>query len=206
MGLSKVDICNHALLKIGADTISSLDTASNTTEATIQSAKFCNVLFDQALEEVLRMHKWNNAMRRVQLTRLTEAPAFKWKYNYLVPTDCIRIINLYETTDAYDDQTSWVVEGRNILTDYETAFLSYVSKPQDVSTLNSFVTQCVIQNLAIKLAVPMQLDQGMQNNLLQEFNSVILPQAKSIDAQENKWWDMEESNTLLSIYNTSPIV
>jgi len=206
MGLSKVDICNHALLKIGADTISSLDTASNTTEATIQSAKFCNVLFDQALEEVLRMHKWNNAMRRVKLTRLTEAPAFKWKYNYLVPTDCIRIINLYETTDAYDDQTSWVVEGRNILTDYETAFLSYVSKPQDVSTLNSFVTQCVIQNLAIKLAVPMQLDQGMQNNLLQEFNSVILPQAKSIDAQENKWWDMEESNTLLSIYNTSPIV
>ena len=206
MGLSKVDICNHALLKIGADTIASLDTASNTTEATIQSAKFCNVLFDQALEEVLRMHKWNNAMRRVKLTRLTEAPAFKWKYNYLVPTDCIRIINLYETTDAYDDQTSWVVEGRNILTDYETAFLSYVSKPQDVSTLNSFVTQCVIQNLAIKLAVPMQLDQGMQNNLLQEFNSVILPQAKSIDAQENKWWDMEESNTLLSIYNTSPIV
>ena len=206
MGLSKVDICNHALLKIGADTISSLDTASNTTEATIQSAKFCNVLFDQALEEVLRMHKWNDAMRRVHLTRLTEAPAFKWKYNYLVPTDCIRIINLYETTDAYDDQTSWVVEGRNILTDYETAFLSYVSKPQDVSTLNSFVTQCVIQNLAIKLAVPMQLDQGMQNNLLQEFNSVILPQAKSIDAQENKWWDMEESNTLLSIYNTSPIV
>ena len=206
MGLSKVDICNHALLKIGADTIASLDTASNTTEATIQSAKFCNVLFDQALEEVLRMHKWNNAMRRVKLTRLTEAPAFKWKYNYLVPTDCIRIINLYETTDAYDDQTSWVVEGRNILTDYETAFLSYVSKPQDVSTLNSFVTQCVIQNLAIKLAVPMQLDQGMQNNLLQEFSSVILPQAKSIDAQENKWWDMEESNTLLSIYNTSPIV
>jgi hypothetical protein len=206
MGLSKVDICNHALLKIGADTIASLDTASNTTEATIQSAKFCNVLFDQALEEVLRMHKWNNAMRRVKLTRLTEAPAFKWKYNYLVPTDCIRIINLYETTDAYDDQTSWVVEGRNILTDYETAFLSYVSKPQDVSTLNSFVTQCVIQNLAIKLSVPMQLDQGMQNNLLQEFSSVILPQAKSIDAQENKWWDMEESNTLLSIYNTSPIV
>ena len=206
MGLSKVDICNHALLKIGADTIASLDTASNTTEATIQSAKFCNVLFDQALEEVLRMHKWNNAMRRVKLTRLTEAPAFKWKYNYLVPTDCIRIINLYETTDAYDDQTSWVVEGRNILTDYETAFLSYVSKPQDVSTLNSFVTQCVIQNLAIKLAVPMQLDQGMQNNLLQEFSSVILPQAKSIDAQENKWWDMEESNTLLSIYNTSPKV
>ena len=206
MGLSKVDICNHALLKIGADTISSLDTASNTTEATIQSAKFCNILFDQALEEVLRMHKWNNAMKRQQLTRLTDAPAFKWKYKYLLPADCIRVVNLYDSTDAYDDQTSWVLEGKNILTDYDKVYLSYVAKPQDVSTLNSFVTQCVIQNLAIKLSVPMQLDEALQNNLLQELNITILPQAKSIDAQENKWWDMEESDTLLSIYKTSPII
>tara|TARA_R100001082_G_scaffold95588_1_gene62853 strand:- start:64 stop:684 length:621 start_codon:yes stop_codon:yes gene_type:complete len=206
MGLSKVDICNHALLKIGADTISSLDTASNTTEATIQSAKFCNILFDQALEEVLRMHKWNNAMKRAQLTRLTDAPAFKWKYKYLLPSDCVRVVNLYDSTDAYDDQTQWVVEGKNILTDYEKVYLSYVSKPQDVSTLNSFVTQCVIQNLAIKLSVPMQLDEGLQNNLLQEFTIQILPQAKSIDAQENKWWDMEESDTLLSVYKTSPVI
>ena len=206
MGLSKVDKCNHALLKIGADTISSLDTTSSDTEAVIQSAKFCNILFDQALEEVLRMHKWNNAMKRVQLTRLTDVPAFKWKYTYLLPSDCIRVINLYDNTNAYDDQTSWVVEGKNILTDYDKAYLSYVSKPQDVSTLNSFVTQCVIQNLAIKLSVPMQLDEQLQNNLIQEFTATILPQAKSIDAQENKWWDMEESDTLLSIYNKSPII
>ena len=52
----------------------------------------------------------------------------------------------------------------------------------------------------------MQLDEQLQNNLIQEFTATILPQAKSIDSQENKWWDMEESDTLLSIYNKSPII
>ena len=146
MGLSKIDICNHALLKVGADTIASLDINENDTESVIQSAKLCNIFFDQALEEVLRTYRWNSVMERSQLVRLTETPAFKWKYKYQLPNDCIRVINVYETTDAYSDGTSWVVEGKNILTDYNNVFLSYVKKPSDVSTLNPFLTQCVVQN------------------------------------------------------------
>ena len=206
MGLSKIDICNHALLKIGADTIASLDTASNTTDATIQSAKLCNILFDQALEQTLRTYQWNSAMKRDELIRVSETPAFKWKYKYQLPNDYIRVVNVYETTDAYDDGTSWVVEGNFILTDYEKLFLSYVSKPSDLSQLNSFLTECIIQNLAIKLCVPMQLDEGMKNNLISEYNQVILPQARSIDTLENKFYDSEESNFIISRYNNSPII
>ena len=72
MGLSKVEICNHALLKIGADTIASLDINQNDSESVVQSAKFCGILFDQALEEVLRTYKWNSALKRSQLSRLRE--------------------------------------------------------------------------------------------------------------------------------------
>ncbi len=62
--MTKIDICNHALLKIGASNIASLDTDSNTDNATIQSAKLCNIFFEQALEEVLRTYKWNSALKR----------------------------------------------------------------------------------------------------------------------------------------------
>ena len=206
MGLSKVEICNHALLKIGADTIASLDINQTDSEAVVQSAKLCGILFDQALEETLRTYKWNSALKRSQLSRLTETPAFKFKYKYQLPGDCIRVMNVYDKADAYDDRTQWVVEGRTILCDYETVYLCYVSKPEDVSELDAFLTRAVIQNLAIKLAVPMQLDQVMQNSLIQEYEQVILPAARSVDTLENKYWEMEESDFILSRYNEQPII
>ena len=206
MGLSKIEICNHALLKIGADTIASLDINQNDTEAVVQSAKLCGILFDQSLEEVLRTYKWNSALKRAKLSRLTETPAFKFKYKYQLPNDCIRVMNVYDKADAYDDRTQWVVEGRTILCDYEAVYLCYVSKPSDVSQLDAFLTRAVIQNLAIKLSVPMQLDQVMQNNLIQEYENVVLPAARSVDTLENKYWEMEESDFILSRYNEQPII
>jgi len=204
--MTKIEICNHALLKIGADTIASLDINQNDQEAVVQSAKFCNLLFNQALEEVLRTYRWNSALKRTILTRLTEAPAFKFKYKYQLPNDCVRVVNVYDEKEAYDDRTEYVVEGRTILCDYDKVFLCYVSLVEDVNTLDAFLTQCIIQNLAIKLSVPMQLDQVMQNNLIREYNEVILPQARSVDTLENKYWEMEESDFLLSRYNQSPII
>tara|TARA_X000001382_G_scaffold55081_1_gene37689 strand:- start:220 stop:834 length:615 start_codon:yes stop_codon:yes gene_type:complete len=204
--MTKIEICNHALLKIGADTIASLDINQNDQEAVVQSAKLCNIFFNQALEEVLRTYRWNSALRRATLPRLSEAPAFKFKYKYQMPNDCVRVVNVYDNIDAYDDRTEWVVEGRTILCNYEAVYLCYVSLVEDVNTLDAFLTQCVIQNLAIKLSVPMQLDQVMQNNLISEYNNTILPQARSVDTLENKYWEMEESDFLLSRYNQSPII
>ena len=115
-------------------------------------------------------------------------------------------MNIYDKKDAYDDRTQWVVEGRTILCDYETVYLCYVSKPENVSQLDAFLTRAVIQNLAIKLAVPMQLDQVMQNNLIDEYENIVLPAARSVDTLENKYWEMEESDFLLSRYNEQPII
>jgi len=199
--MTKIEICNHALLKIGADTIASLDINQNDQEAVVQSAKLCNIFFNQALEEVLRTYRWNSALKRAELPRLTEAPAFKWQFKYQLPNDCVRIVNVYNDKEAYDDRTEWVIEGRTILCNYETVYLCYVSLVEDVNTLDAFLTQAVIQNLAIKLSVPMQLDQVMQNNLISEYNNVILPQARSVDTLENKYWEMEESDFLLSRFH-----
>jgi hypothetical protein len=66
--MTKIEICNHALLKIGADTIASLDINQNDQEAVVQSAKLCNIFFNQALEEVLRTYRWNSALKRAELT------------------------------------------------------------------------------------------------------------------------------------------
>jgi len=181
--MTKIDICNHALLKIGASNIASLDTDSNTDNATIQSAKLCNIFFEQALEEVLRTYKWNSALKRKKLSRLTETPDFRFQYIYQLPNDYIRVINIYDNKEGIDNKIQFVVEGKQILCDHEEIYLSYVARVEDVNSLNAFA-----------------------NNLIKEYNEVILPNAKSIDTQENRYWEMEESDTLLSIYKTSPMI
>ena len=186
MALSKIDICNHALLKVGADTIASLDVAQATTDPTIFSAKLCNIFFDQALVEILRLYPWNSATKRKQLTRLSEAPAFKYSFKYALPIDFVRVINLYASTEGYDDTTEWSIESGEVLTDYEEVYLKYVAKPEDVTVLDPLAQQAVICSLAMKLAVPMQLDEKLKNNLLTELQTIILPAARSIDTIENK--------------------
>ena len=64
MALTKIDICNQALLKVGADMIASLDTSSTSTDAHIRSASLCNVFFDQALEESIRVYPFNSCKKR----------------------------------------------------------------------------------------------------------------------------------------------
>jgi hypothetical protein len=206
MALTKIDICNQALLKVGADPISSLDTNANTSEPVILNAKLCKIFFDQSLREVIREHNWNCVTKRARLSRDTEAPAFKWKYKYLLPNDNERVINVYDSSEGENSKTEWAVEGNYIVCDYEQVYIIYSYAPQDLSILDAFVAKAVIQNLAVKIAVPLQLDQTMQNNLIEEYTNIILPSAKSTDTLENRYWKMEESDWIQSIYNTSPII
>jgi len=206
MGLSKIDICNQALLKIGADTIASLDTAQATDDGVIRSAKLCNILFDTALDEVLRLYPWNCCMRRAKLVRLAEVPAFKYDFKYQLPNDCVRVINVYETKQAYDDAQEWVVEARTVLSNSESLFLKYVGQPDDIRNMDSLSVKALICALAIKLSTPLQLDTKLTNNLIQELEQVILPQARSIDTFENKELALEESYWITSRNYDSPLI
>jgi hypothetical protein len=206
MALTKIDLCNHALLKVGADTIASLDTNPDASEGINRKAALCNILFDQALEEILRSYTWNCVTKRAKLTRLSEKPSFKWDYQYQLPGDFCRLINLYDNVNAYDDGTEWVIEGNSVLCDHEEVYITYTHIPEDISILDPLAAQAVICKLAIKLCVPLQLDESMANNILQELLGVVMPAARSIDTFENKEYSSPESQFLLARNNTSPII
>lgn len=206
MALTKIDICNQALLKVGQDAVTSLDTSSATNEEYIHSAKLCNQFYDQALDEVLRMHKWNCCMKRAIPARLSEAPTFGYDYAYQLPNDCVRIINVFDNTNQYDDGMVWVVEGRKIFCDYSQIYLKYIARPQTVAVLDSLCAQAVICNLALKLCVPLQLNDDWSGRLQNELHNVVLPSARSIDTIENKELMLEESNWIISRDYDEPII
>ena len=204
MATTKIDVCNQALLKVGADAIASLDTSASTNEGTIQTARLCNIFYDQALDETMRIYPWNCCTARTIPNLLTEVPAFGYEKAFQLPNDCIRVINVFDSPDMETTGTQWVIEGRKILCDYEIVYLKYVKRPTDVGVLDALAIRALICTLALKLATPLQLDDKQASMIIQELEQVILPSARSIDTIENKELLLEESTWIVSRSHTTP--
>lgn len=67
MGLSQLEICNHALLKLGTKPIDTLVEPTPAVNGTKTTIELCNIFFGQAYEEVLRIYPWNSATKRASL-------------------------------------------------------------------------------------------------------------------------------------------
>jgi len=293
MGLSQLEICNQALLKVGADVIDTLTPPASTEDGTKRSIELCNIFFDQSYEEVLRMYPWNSAKKRTVLTlsELTEVPdtivvsgagtsdinqtyvrgsddngkpnwqgvtddavflgwndlTLTWEFyqsfigswytiqsdtplppksgweisvplgdsgtlpvptlDYFsgfgygsyseLPSDLIRLVDVFRDESMRDERTSWVVEGGYILSDYDTLYMKYIAKPE-TTELDPLCTNAVICNLAMKLCTALQLDDNWAKRINDELFGIILPQARSIDTIENKELLLEESSWLLN--------
>jgi hypothetical protein len=204
MALTKIEICNQALLRVGADTIASLDTGSDLNTPVVREAALCNIFFDQALAETLRIFPWNCCSARSIPSRLTESPAFGYAYAYQLPNDCARVVSIFDSPNQSVTGTRWIIEGRQILCDYKKVYLKYVRVPENVNTLDALTTQGLICKLALKLAMPLQLDDKLVTKITQELELIVLPSARSIDTFENKELLTGESSWMLSRDNNSP--
>lgn len=88
MAVSKTDICNLALARVGAQTIMDIDDADS------KGARACKNAFESTIREVSRCAIWNTLKARAALAELSTAPAFGWAKQFQLPTDFIRLFKL----------------------------------------------------------------------------------------------------------------
>lgn len=115
---SKVDIINRAMIKLGAPTI------ADPNEDSEQALK-ANVVFDSLLASELRKHAWSFAIARTQLAALAEAPAYEWTYQFQLPADFVRVVQVNDywqfagVREATDEAAvPYVIEGTKLLTNF----------------------------------------------------------------------------------------
>lgn len=152
---SSTEICNRALTLIGQEPIITLDDSSKT-------SRLCKRFYESELEGLLRSYPWTFAIRRVQLGREAETPVFGFSYQFVLPSDCMRILDVSVLEDEYK------IENNRILTNDEAVKLRYVAK---VTAANQFDAQ-FIEVLALRLAILMcqdlTADQQLKQQLMQE--------------------------------------
>tara|TARA_R110000824_G_scaffold30711_4_gene100763 strand:- start:2467 stop:3042 length:576 start_codon:yes stop_codon:yes gene_type:complete len=142
---SAVDICNLALQRLGAKSISSLNEDST-------AGRACNRIYDHARDSELRSHPWSFARTRVSVAAEATDPAFGYGKQYPLPSDCLRILP-NDSTGILSTQDDWQVEGRKILTDDTSPiYLVYIKQITDESQFDSLFIELLVSRIAMDIA------------------------------------------------------
>jgi hypothetical protein len=151
---SQVDIANYALNTLGATNIVSLDENS-------KPARIINQRYDAVRDYVFRSHPWNCLIRRAELPRETETPAFGYAYQYALPTNpyCLRVLEFSNGSMSYPQDNMFsntggpvfVIEGRRLLTDEGIAKIKYVARVTDPQQYDIGLIEALSARLAMEI-------------------------------------------------------
>jgi hypothetical protein len=177
---SWTQICNRALGRLGAMTIT--DIAEGT-----HNAEFCGRFLPEAIEYVLGQYDFSFARRRVLLAPNADKPAFGWQAQFNLPMDFIRLVKVYGgygEAPGEDSRIPYQIENGKILADEDELQIIYIARPKDPNQLPQSVRKAISTHLACLLATPLTSNEQMTALITAESQSM-LELAKKEDAQMN---------------------
>ncbi|MCP5364897.1 MAG: hypothetical protein H6905_06695 [Hyphomicrobiales bacterium] len=174
MTLSAIDICARALIKIGANTITSF--TEGTAEAEVSAS-----LYPTIRDALLSAHPWNFAIDQAQLSRLVSAPKADYDCAFQLPVNCIRVLSAGAGRRSVG--LSYRVIGRELHASTSDVTLTFVRRPAE-DVFPPFFTMALIAQLAAEFAIPLT-DSTSRWQALRKAADEEFRRAKLIDAQED---------------------
>jgi hypothetical protein len=168
--LTKLDICNRALTRCGAEPIATL--TDNNKRALLVVAQY-----EATLREILNDTTWNFATKRVELS-LDGSPLYKFKSVYSIPTEVIRVLEI-------NSEEPFRIEGKELLTNTVSETLAsrcivYIDDPSKYSP--GFVKAFYLK-LAEDMAYSLVQSATLQQSIIAEAERY-LRRARSYNSQE----------------------
>lgn len=175
----KVQICNTALLMIGADEIDGFDDETN-------EAKLCSVLYERTARAMLELYPWRFSMKQTTLNKITgQSPLTGFAFIYQLPSDRLRAVFKPYTTLEYR------ILGDKLFASSETFVMEYQYRaPEDIWS-ESF-TRAVEFDLARAFAVAL-LEDDSRADRYEKLLRQQLQRAKSVDGQQQMGDDPDPS-------------
>ena len=132
-------------------------------------------------------------------------PEFEYDYSYAIPSNAIRSFYLTNSAETYKfmkPRVDWVIEGNSILTNESKIYLCYDGVPEPTA-MDSLFAQAFVTLLASRIATTVTGDRGLSLNLLEEFNRVIMPEARRVNGAERLDPPTVDSEWLESTYTST---
>jgi hypothetical protein len=184
MAITKTDIYNLAVSLIG-DTRLQLSGSDTVDTVNNSNTRLFNLHYDQTLEELTRLHTWNCSKKRDELTT-SDYTEHGWDKQATIPADAIRLIALTNTDSFYRwlrPQVEWVIEGDLILSNDADNYLLYQKIPE-LADMDSLFVRALYTLIASKIIVGIGSKATSRQELLIEFEQVIMPEARRVNGFE----------------------
>lgn len=173
MATSSVEICNDALILVGATMIN--DLSDDTKEAIL-----CNEQYAKARDQLLSSHPWNFAITRYQASADADLPTGwedgEWAYAFTLPSDVLRILDI-------DTDSEWAKEGEKLFTDYDPVFIKYIAQITDTTIYSKHFEKALAHELAVKICYALT-QSATAVQALSALRDSAVAEARSLDAQE----------------------
>ena len=157
--MSKIEIVNRALMKLGEPPISSLND--------VVFGKSYEIIYDDVKKLLLSIYPWRFAIDVKNLNRLDEKK--KDKFVYLLPNECLFLIKVFG--GFRDDDTNLIsgyeVFGNSILCDYDNGvkieYVKNVSEEYFSALFREAMAAKLASELALRIKNSSEIKQMMEN-------------------------------------------
>lgn len=159
-----IDVINHAMTRIGAIPLQSLDTLGPAGEAPEKT-------YNSVLHSLLTEYPWTFSMTTKALDLDQAAPLRGWTYQHKLPADRIALPRAYYATKdvAYSaggrPVTQFEISGENlVLSDCKELWANYQIVPK-IANWPGYFTELAILAIAAELALVIREDRTLRNDL-----------------------------------------
>lgn len=178
---TEVGIVNSALTKIGEKKITTL----------IEGSPSANAAADQYVnlrDDLLRQHSWNFATMRVKLVQSATVPVSVFDFQYAVPADFIRVIEIHDNESGWGRVRYQIesddADGTVIRSSATELWLRYVSKVTDPNRMPPDFREALAFMLARDLALAIAQSNALHEQMDRQFRSA-LRRARAADGIED---------------------
>lgn len=173
MALTHIDVCNQALVIIGAEPISSF------TDGVTESIILANI-YESTKEAELSAHTWRFATKQFELTAAAGTPVGRWSIGYRLPNDLIRLIavTLNGQRIEYDRYGDYIYTN---LTENDFPVVDYIFRASEADWLPYF-RQAFVWKLAALMASALERQAARIEQLIDMYDREIR-KARAIDSQ-----------------------
>lgn len=165
MATSNVAICNYALSMIGAKQITLLDNTTN-------EGRQCLARFDMIRDSLLELFPWTFSIDKKTLVQSSTSPVFGREYSYVLPVDCIRVLDTSE-------DVNYEIVGDRIQTDSESLSIRYIAKITNPTLFSPLFDIAFGARLATELAMNLTGDKERFAYAEKEYSRALL---EAVDA------------------------
>ena len=203
---TEVDICNMGLARLGANLITTFD--DGTTEANL-----CKLQYPFLRNMVLTARAWTFATSRKQLASGVPPDPIPagWGYAYLVPDDCLRVIQLYipNATSSVDQWQDTQFDSRYITISWErlkdylyanngpTLWCKYVTLVEDTGLYDVAFIDALSAKIAMELAMPITNNPTILDGMTRLYAAKLVD-ASSTEGQQGTSQVIQQPGTLVA--------